>query len=150
MNPALLEDNKYLEKGYGIMQWTPATKLLLNFVCDGILSEPAESSDYMIFQSLRSEMNNIADESITYRNLLLEAQLACMINHMFSYEWDASVIAAEDFIKGTGYADIKDDAGCLAIAFHKGFLRSGDDDSQEDERRQDAEEWFTKSFVVNS
>lgn len=133
-NPGIWESLNNTNKGYGIVQWTPATTFLNRAVETDFL----DSATY-------TAANDLAESNA---KTLMLTELRCLI-WCCSSRGDYGNPSKFGFENHTGYTlsfpDFKKatyDVGTMAIIFHDHYERSGDNETMLNVRAANAEKWY--------
>lgn len=132
INPGIWERQDNTSYGYGLVQWTPATKFINRAVSRGVITSATASA-----------VNNLATSS---PKALMDAELECLIWGCTS---GGEFFAPASSMQHSGYsmtfAQFKAstmNVGTLAVVFHDHFERSADGTTGLNNRSNKAISWY--------
>lgn len=133
LNPGAWENYNDISAGYGLVQWTPATKFL-NWARDmGIISSASATA-----------INSLATGGTSNKTLLMDAQLYCMLEFIGNpgeFFEPANNHSGHDMTIAS-YKTSTLSPEILAIVFHDHFERSADDTAGLNLRSTYARNWY--------
>lgn len=132
INPGIWERRDNTSYGYGLVQWTPATKFINRAVNRGIITSATASA-----------VNNLATSA---PKALMDAELECLIWGCTSGgEFFAPASSMQHSEYRMTFAQFKAStlsAGTLAVVFHDHFERSADGTTGLNNRSNKATNWY--------